>query len=451
MRRYLLVLILFSSPLYGAIASGVMNPELIHRLNEQLTYAISYDKFTPPPSSRIYAYANVAAFEVVAQYEGHHFRSLSGQLKELKVVPRCTICVAGCLDYAIASAFIETASGLIFHREEFTSSAWGAIQPLLSRMAGQPTAGSESFPLSVEQRQAIEYGKQVANHILEWSTSDGYHQRTALPRYQPKIKDPSKWITTPPSYLDALEPNWPTTRTWVLKSSGEIVCPPHLPFSTDSASAFWKEVKEVYDLSKKLKPEEEDMAWFWDDNCKATEYSGHFAGMTFKQTPVGHWIAITAAVCRVKQIPLQLASAIYAHVSVAMADAVHATWYEKYRSELVRPVTYIQRYIDPLWMPVLETPQFPEHPSGHGAISAAAAVVLAHYVGDAVTYTDSSTRSYGREPMVYHSLIKAAYDASFSRFYGGIHYRTGCEAGHQLGKQVGAIVVERIQLKRVEH
>mgnify|MGYP005851913445 CR=1 FL=1 len=432
------------------VVAGLQHPELIHKLNQQLTFAISYDKFTPPPSSRIYAYANVAASEVVAQYERETYRSLAGQLKELTPAPMCQACSKGCLDYAIASAFIETASGLIFHREEFAASAWRVIQSTLSRMPGQPAGQSAAFQLSAEQQQAIDYGKQVAAHILAWASNDRYLQRTALPRYQPKFKDPSKWITTPPSYFDALEPNWSSTRTWVLKSPGEITCMPHNPFSTDTASAFWKEVKEVYELSKKVNSEEENLAWFWDDNCKATEYSGHFAGMTFKQTPVGHWIAITAEVCRVKRIPLQQAVVMYAHVAVAMADAIHATWFEKYRSELVRPVTYIQRHMDALWMPLLETPQFPEHPSGHGAISAAAAVVLAHYVGDAVTYTDSSTISYGREPKVYHSLLKAAYDAAFSRFYGGIHYRTGCIAGHELGKKVGAVVVNRINLRRVE-
>jgi hypothetical protein len=445
-------IVLFFAMLTPSIAGamGAHHPELIHKLNQQLTYAISYDKFTPPPSSRIYAYANVAAYEVVASYEHQSYRSLAGQLKDLTPVPTCQTCEKGCLDYAVATAFIETASGLIFHREEFAASAWRVIQSTLSRMPGQPAGQSEAFQLSADQQQAIEYGKQVAAHILNWSSKDRYLERTALPRYQPKFKDPSKWITTPPSYLDALEPNWPSTRTWVLKSPGEIECMPHNPFSTDTLSLFWKEAKEVYNLSKKVNSDEENLAWFWDDNCKATEYSGHFAGMTFKQTPVGHWIAITAEVCRVKQVPFQRAIAIYAHVAVAMADAVHATWFEKYRSELVRPVTYIQRYIDPLWMPILETPQFPEHPSGHGAISAAAAVVLAHYVGDAVTYTDSSTLSYGREPMVYHSLLKAAHDAAFSRFYGGIHYRTGCIAGNELGKQVGALVVDRINLRRVE-
>lgn len=446
------VLCLIGSTLtcFAETSGGQRASALMHALNEQLTIIISYDKFSPPPSSRIYTYANCAAYEAMRSYRPKEYASLAGQLQGLTPLAPCAECEQGCMDYAIAHAFIETASGLVFHREIFAESAMEAIRPYLSRMPGQPVSSSEAYQLTAEQQRAVEHGKRVAAHFLEWSKADGYAQRTALPRYQPKRKDPSKWITTPPAYNDALEPNWKTTRPWLLKSPGEIKCAPPVPFSSDSGSAFWSEAMEVYRLSQKIGSKEEEVAWFWDDNCKATEFSGHFMGMTFKQTPVGHWIAITKTVCDVKNVGLEQAVEMYARVSTAMADAIIATWHEKYSSELVRPVTYIQRNIDPAWMPTLETPYFPEHPSGHGAISAAAAVALAHYVGDEVTFTDSSTLSYGRQPMQYHSLIKAAHDAAFSRFYGGIHYRTGCQAGHDLGRNVGLMNVERLKLKTVD-
>jgi membrane-associated phospholipid phosphatase len=72
---------------------------------------------------------------------------------------------------------------------------------------------------------------------------------------------------------------------------------------------------------------------------------------------------------------------VLARVGVAVADAFISCWHEKYRYDLVRPLTYVRRLIDPKWEPLLITPPFPEYPSGHSTQSAAAATVLAAFFG----------------------------------------------------------------------
>jgi len=62
------------------------NPNLYTTVVHSLTYVIIYDIFTPPVASRIYAYSNLAAFEVLAK-EGHHFASLQGKVKGLNNIP----------------------------------------------------------------------------------------------------------------------------------------------------------------------------------------------------------------------------------------------------------------------------------------------------------------------------------------------------------------------------
>ena len=65
------------------------------------------------------------------------------------------------------------------------------------------------------------------------------------------------------------------------------------------------------------------------------------------------------------------AAEVYAVAAIAMADAFIACWHLKYQVNLLRPVTYIQRYIDPKWQTALLTPPFPEYASGHAIQSAA--------------------------------------------------------------------------------
>ncbi len=62
------------------------DPTLYCHVASQLTEVITYDIFTPPVASRIYAYSHLAAYEVMA-HGSDKFVSLDGQLKDLKNVP----------------------------------------------------------------------------------------------------------------------------------------------------------------------------------------------------------------------------------------------------------------------------------------------------------------------------------------------------------------------------
>ena len=62
------------------------NPLLYSQVNHKLNYVVIYDIFTPPVGARVFAYANLAAYEVLAK-EGHHFSSLEGKVKDLDNIP----------------------------------------------------------------------------------------------------------------------------------------------------------------------------------------------------------------------------------------------------------------------------------------------------------------------------------------------------------------------------
>ena len=93
-------------------------------------------------------------------------------------------------------------------------------------------------------------------------------------------------------------------------------------------------------------------------------------------------------------------------VSIGLADAFISCWEEKYRSNLIRPVTYINRVIDPNWEPFLQTPPFPEYTSGHSVISASASMILTELFGDGFAYTDDVLEKYGQPPASYKSFSR---------------------------------------------
>ena len=158
---------------------------------------------------------------------------------------------------------------------------------------------------------------------------------------------------------------------------------------------------------------------------------------TKKITPGAHWIGITKIACNKAQLDFPQTVSAYTYTSLAIFDAFISCWDEKYRSNLIRPETLINQYIDENWKPVLQTPPFPEYTSGHSVVSGAASTVLTEIFGPDFTFDDDTEVPYGLPVRSYPSFEQAAQEAAISRMYGGIHYRAAIEVGLQQGISIG--------------
>jgi membrane-associated phospholipid phosphatase len=94
----------------------------------------------------------------------------------------------------------------------------------------------------------------------------------------------------------------------------------------------------------------------------------------------------------------------------------------------------------------LQTPPFPEYPSGHSAITRSAAVVLTKMFGNHFAFQDTSDLRYIGMQRHFNSFVQAADEASISRVYGGIHYRHSVDLGAVQGKEVGEWVIKKLEL-----
>ena len=137
----------------------------------------------------------------------------------------------------------------------------------------------------------------------------------------------------------------------------------------------------------------------------------------------------------------------YALVSVGLFDGFISCWDEKYRSNLVRPETYINQHIDQNWKPGLQTPPFPEYTSGHSVISSASQVILTHMFGDNFAFDDSTEVDYGLPVRSFKSFKEAAAEAAVSRNYGGIHYMPAIENGVVQGTNIGQFILSKVSTR----
>jgi hypothetical protein len=228
--------------------------------------------------------------------------------------------------------------------------------------------------------------------------------------------------------------------TMGLDSAGQVPALPYPAYAEDTASAFHREMREVYDISRRRTDEQVDIALFWDDNPFVSQHKGHVMFQDKKMTPGGHWMAITQTACRKRGLGAVASAKAYVWTSVALYDAFIACWDTKYRTVRIRPQTAIQRLIDEQWISFIQTPPFPEYTSGHSTTSAAAAEMLTALFGDSFSYIDSTELRYNLPVRRFTS-----FRASISRVYGGIHYRSGCENGNEQGRRVAEILLGKLR------
>ncbi|MDB4900151.1 MAG: Phosphatidic acid phosphatase, partial [Gemmatimonadetes bacterium] len=243
---------------------------------------------------------------------------------------------------------------------------------------------------------------------------------------------------------------WRALRPFVLDSSSQLRPPAPPAFDSTPGTPFYVAAREVYDVGRQLTPEQRAIAAFWDCNPYVMNVQGHAMFATKKISPGGHWMGIVGLASRRANADLMRSAEAYARASVTMADAFIATWDEKYRSSVVRPETVIGRYIDERWQPLLQTPPFPEYPSGHSVVSTAVATVLAREFGSPFAFADSAEMLFGLPVRTFPSFEAAAAEAAVSRLYGGIHYRPAIEEGVKLGRRVGDVVLARVTTRSPE-
>lgn len=413
--------------------AAASDPELLHLAVNRMTEVMIYDIFSPPQAARAYAYASVAAFEAVAPGDPE-LQSLAGQLNGLEPGPQPPEGEEVHLPLASVQAFLRVAEALVFSSDEIAS--------YRAEVVGRAEA---ALPASVVRRSTA-YGDAVAEHVLAWANTDRYNETRGGPAFT-VTDEPGRWRPTPPAYIDGIEPNWDQLRPFVLDSAAQFRPPPPHPFSLDPESAFYQQVNEVYEIGRDLTEEQRAIASFWDCNPYVMHTKGHAMFATKKITPGGHWMGIATIAARKSGADFAESAEVYARTAVALADAFISVWEEKYRSNLIRPETVINEHIDEAWLPVLQTPPFPEYTSGHSVISAAAATVLTDHFGDGFAFHDTTEVAYGLPARDFPSFNAASEEAAISRLYGGIHYRMAAEEGLKQGRGVGALVAERVRTR----
>ncbi len=417
---------------YNALAN---NPAFLHDAQTKMTEVIVHDIFSPPVASRIYAYSNLAAYEALIPANPNYI-SMAGQLKGFGKSPSPEAGKEYCLGLSSVKAFLVIARNLTFSGEKYDDYEKTLFAKFQNEMG---------IPADVYER-SMKYGEAVASHIMDYSKKDNYKQTRGF-RHS-VTNAPGTWAPTPPAYMDSVEPLWKKIRPLTLDSAAQFapVAPPK--YDMNPQSEFYKLAKEVKDIGINLTEEQKVIANFWDCNPFKMNIQGHAMFATKKISPGGHWISIAGLCARKANANLMQTAEAYTLTSIALMDAFISCWDEKYRSNVVRPESVINQHLDRNWQPLLQTPPFPEYPSGHSVASNASALALERVFGEKFAFDDSTEVRFGIPVRSFESFRAAADQASISRIYGGIHYMPAITNGASQGKKVGQWVIDKIKTRK---
>lgn len=412
--------------------------ENLHSVVDRVTQIMIHDIFSPPVASRIFAYPNVAAYEIIAQ-KNARYTSLSGQLNQLPPIPKLDTLKGINAELSALIAHMHISKQLIFSEEKLE-----VLEDSLYLQWEQ--TNKKEFEVSKT------YGLKVADHIKQWMSRDNYSQTRTMPKFTVNPNNSSRWQPTPPAYMDGIEPHWSKIRPFYLDSASQFKPLPPPKFSLEKNSDFFKELMEVYSISNNITAQGDDseevqIAKFWDCNPYVSVTRGHLMFAAKKITPGAHWIGIAKIASRKNNYNFDDTAFAYTKTSLAIADAFISCWDEKYRSNLIRPETLINLHIDENWQPILQTPPFPEYTSGHSVVSGAAGVVLTDIFGENFSFDDNTETKFGLPIRSFTSFNQAANEAAISRMYGGIHYRAAVEIGIDQGRHVGHFMLKKVKMK----
>jgi hypothetical protein len=371
--------------------------------------------YSPPVASRAFAYLGVTAHEAMAANRGELI-SLEGQLNGFSGLPKSkdkfdeAIVLHAALAHATQQYFANTGP-----------SGQRALAKMKEKLGAKAAEGVDPALVASSEKRGLE----ISEFIFSWSKSDvrGEIANMGFPlTYTPK-PGPSHWVPTNQLRLQQapLLPAWGETRTFAMPNGKACPIAAHPAYSEDKTSAFYKEAEEVVSVRNNLTDEQKNIARFWSDDPMLSP------------TPPGHWISIVLQISKRDKLPADRTAQVLARLGIAVADAFIGCWDAKFQYDLLRPITYIRRLIDPKFEPLLNTPPFPEYPSGHSVQSGAAAQVLTAEFGENFAFEDATHAKDGLPPRKFTSFKAAADEAAISRLYGGIHFRSAIDRGLEQG------------------
>lgn len=363
----------------------------------------------PPYAARAYAYFSAAQYDALVA--AWHYKKLYNRpapyvnFADIKtLVPKSDLPSYPSEDAVVAGTAMEMLKLLFPGEQEFIQRK--AAEHKLARIISGANVRSD-----LDAGEAL--GRAIALQFVARARTDRAGSAVGTPADWQAISDAvvargeRPWVSLESPRRPPMLPLFGRVKPFLFDSATVVALRPGPPPGVNSPQ-MQTELAEVLDMIQHPTRERTRIVHYWADGVGT-------------YTPPGHWNAIAAE----DFIPKQFSEVRWARnmalLNMSLMDAAIVCWDTKNYYSNPRP-TQLNANIKTL----TGIPNFPAYISGHSTFSGAAATILAYVIP--------------QNADKYNAMAK---EASMSRLYGGIHYRSDCEVGLQVGASVGNHAVTR--------
>jgi hypothetical protein len=376
--------------------------------NNPLAYPL-FPFANPPYAARAYAYISAAQYDalVAAYYYKKQYNRAAPYVIDSSInaqVPRSELPSYPSEDAVVVGAAVEMMKLLFPGDQDF-------IQKKAEEHKRARIMSGANVRSDIEAGEAL--GRAVAQKFVARARTDRAGAAAGTPAIWAQLEQDAiargeiPWISLETPRRPPMLPLFGKVKPLLFDSLTVISLRPPPPPSTGS-DQMKKETEEIFRISENPDRDKIAIVHKWADGINTS-------------TPPGHWNAIAAD----DFIPRQFSEVRWARnmalLNMSLMDAAIVCWDTKFYYFSPRP-----SQLDPGIKTTTGLPNFPSFMSGHSTFSGAAAAILGHLIPERAT--------------AYEAM---ANEASMSRIYGAIHYRSDCEAGLKVGRNVGNYAVQR--------
>jgi len=402
-------LTLAATALASVLAANARAGDPVSDWNQISEQAVKTANHPPPVAALDFAIVHLAIYDAVESFD-HRFEPYNA------LVPGAT----GSPSAAVAKAGHDVLVGLFLAQKPAVDAAYANY--LIANGIDVSDPGTE-------------VGAQAAANMLALRAHDGrfppspppFLGGAAIGEWRPT---PSLLPGSPPTFAPGLTPWVAKVTPFTLQSGSQFRLGPPPALTSDQWAEDYNEVKSLGSLNSTMRsPEQTDIGYFWAD-------SGPILWQNALRYLARNYLGDIGDSAR-----------MYALAEAAMADAQIACWDSKYFYVFWRPITAIRlgdqdgnpaTVVDPAWQPLINTPNFPEYPSGHADISSAATNMLRLFFGsDVLSFQMTTTNALAvQKTRTFSRFTEAEKEVVDARVYVGIHYRNSDNAARAQGHAV---------------
>jgi PAP2 superfamily len=361
-------------------------------------------KLGTPPANRVMALVQTAVYEaanaVTRRYPATGVRVEAAQ--------------GASLDAAVAAANRAMLAKLIPSQHAAIDAAY---QAAIAAVAESPAKAA-----------GIAAGEKAAAAVLAARADDG---ATTPESYRPHAAAGAYVPTAIPAV-----PQWPQRKPWLMASAAQFRPGPPPALTSSLWARDYNEVRALGGKGSKARSaEQSEIAQFWD----------------YSLPPIYYGVVRSVALAPGREATQN--ARLFATVTQAMDDAMIAVFDTKYHYNFWRPVTAIRggdtdgndaTEREAGWASFIDTPMHPEYPSAHSILASALGTVLQAEIGagpvPVLSTTSLTAKGVTRR---WNKVEDFVAEVGSARVYGGMHYRFSAEIGAAMGRQIGALAVNK--------